>query len=528
MAEEKKDEIKDEKKEAKKGSRKVPRRPTLLVILDGFGVNPSRLNNAVQEARTPRLDEYFSQHSHTTLDACGTSVGLPDGQMGNSEVGHMTLGSGTVMRQDLVRINDEIENGNFFENAALVAAVEDAAEQERPLHLVGLVSDGGVHSHINHLFAMIELCSQHKVKPVVHMITDGRDTAQMSALVYLQELENRLEDAGGCIATICGRYYAMDRDHRWHRTQIAWKAMVEGEGQKEENARYAIESAYAHEQTDEFIKPIILEGCDLIQSGDSVIFFNFRNDRPRQLAKALSYTDFDNFEVGDFTGATVTCLTEYDPEFLLPIGFAPERPQATVASVVSRAGYKQFHCAETEKYAHVTYFFNGGKKKPFAGEEHVMVHSPAVATYDLKPEMSAAGVADKVIEALQSGEYGFILVNFANGDMVGHTAVRDAVIAAVEALDKHVGRVLDAAEEAGFSVVLTADHGNCDEMVDPVTQEPHTQHTLYPVPCMVIDEANWHLLPGGDLSSVAPTVLQLMGLQQPSSMTGKSLLMKEY
>lgn len=509
-------------------ARKVPRRPTLLIILDGVGVNPSRINNAVQEANTPRLDEYFSTNTHTTLEACGLSVGLPDGQMGNSEVGHMTIGCGTVMRQDLVRINDEINNGDFFENAALVSAVEDAAEDELPLHLVGLVSDGGVHSHINHLFAIIELCTRYKVKPVVHMITDGRDTAQMSALVYLSELENRLEDAEGCIATVCGRYYAMDRDNRWRRTERAWQAMVNGEGRNAENARYAIEEAYALEETDEFIKPTVLDQCELIQSGDSVIFFNFRNDRPRQLAAALSQSDFAEFNTGEYTGATVTCLTEYDPEFLLPIGYAPERPQYTVASVVSRAGYKQFHCAETEKYAHVTYFFNGGKKKPFAGEEHVMVNSPDVATYDLKPEMNAAEVADKVIGALDSGEYGFILVNFANGDMVGHTAVRDAVIAAVEALDTQVGRVLDTAVEAGFSVVLTADHGNCDEMVDPVTQEPHTQHTLYPVPCMVIDEANWHLLPGGDLSSVAPTVLQLMGLQQPSEMTGKSLLMKEY
>ncbi|MGB5277945.1 MAG: 2,3-bisphosphoglycerate-independent phosphoglycerate mutase [Gammaproteobacteria bacterium] len=509
-------------------ARKVHRKPTILIILDGFGVNPSRINNAVQEANTPRLDEYFSRHSHTTLDACGTSVGLPDGQMGNSEVGHMTLGCGAVMRQDLVRINDEIASGKFFHNAALVSAVEDAAEQRRPLHLVGLVSDGGVHSHIEHLLALIELCSQYKVKPVVHMITDGRDTAQMSALVYLHQLESRLEDANGCIATVCGRYYAMDRDHRWDRTELAWKAMVKGKGRKSENARYAIEEAYVREETDEFIKPTVLDACELIEPDDSVIFFNFRNDRPRQLAAALSQSHFRKFKTGKFTGAAVTCLTEYDPKFLLPIGYAPERPQHTVASVVSRAGYKQFHCAETEKYAHVTYFFNGGKQKPFAGEEHVMVHSPDVATYDLKPEMSAAEVADKVIKALESYKYGFILVNFANGDMVGHTAVRHAVIDAVEALDKHVGRVLDTAVESGYSVVLTADHGNCDEMVDPVTQEPHTQHTLYPVPCMVIDETSWHLLPGGDLSSVAPTVLQLMGLQQPSEMTGKSLLMRPY
>ncbi|MBT8126737.1 MAG: 2,3-bisphosphoglycerate-independent phosphoglycerate mutase [Gammaproteobacteria bacterium] len=509
-------------------ARKVPRKPTLLIILDGFGVNPSRINNAVLEAETPRLDEYFSRHSHTTLDACGSAVGLPDGQMGNSEVGHMTMGCGTIMRPDLVRINDEIANGKFFQNAALVAAVEDAAERQRSLHLVGLVSDGGVHSHIDHLVALIDLCNQHKVKPIVHMITDGRDTAQMSALVYLHQFEDKLAEADGCIATLCGRYYAMDRDHRWDRTELAWKAMVKGKGRESENALYAIEEAYARGETDEFIKPTVLEGCEQIAAEDSVIFFNFRDDRPRQLAAALSQAHFKKFKRGKFHGANVTCLTEYDPKFLLPIGYAPERPQHTLASVVSRAGYMQFHCAETEKYAHVTYFFNGGKQKPFAGEDHVMVHSPDVATYDLKPEMSAAEVANKAIKALRSHKYGFTLVNFANGDMVGHTAVREAIIAAVEALDTHVGRVLDAAVESGYSVLLTADHGNCDEMVDPVTQEPHTQHTLYPVPCMIIDETNWHLMPGGDLSSVAPTVLQLMGLQQPSEMTGKSLLRKKY
>lgn len=508
--------------------RSVPRRPTLLIILDGFGVNPSRINNAVQEADTPRLDQYFSRNSHTTLDACGTSVGLPDGQMGNSEVGHMTLGCGAVVRQDLVRINDEIESGEFFKNAALVAAVEDAAANDRPLHLVGLTSNGGVHSHINHLKALIQLCVDHKVKPIVHMTTDGRDTAQMSALVFLSEIEGLLEDANGSIATVSGRYYSMDRDNRWDRTELAWQAMVNGVGLKAENARYAIEAAYANETTDEFILPTVLDNAELIASGDNVIFFNFRNDRSRQLTAVLSQDHFDDFDTGDFEAAAVTCLTEYDPEFLLPIGYAPERPQATVASVVSRAGYKQMHCAETEKYAHVTYFFNGGKKQPFAGEDHVMVNSPDVATYDLMPEMSAAEVADKVIAGLQSGDYGFIMVNFANGDMVGHTAVRDAVIKAVEALDREVGRVLDVAAETGFSVILTADHGNCDEMVDPVTQEPHTQHTLYPVPCLVIDEVNWHLRPGCDLSAVAPTILQLMGLQQPPSMTGKSLLLCEY
>ncbi|MBL4711985.1 MAG: 2,3-bisphosphoglycerate-independent phosphoglycerate mutase [Gammaproteobacteria bacterium] len=508
--------------------RHVPRRPTLLIILDGVGVNPSRVNNAVLQAETPRLDEYYSKNPLTTLQACGPSVGLPEGQMGNSEVGHMTLGSGTVIKQDLVRINEEIECGDFFTNAALVAAVEDAAAHERPVHLVGLTSNGGVHSHISHLKALIKLCADHKVKPVLHITTDGRDTAQMSALTFLADIESPLEDANGSIATVSGRYYSMDRDNRWDRTQLAWEAMVRGKGRQAENARYAIEAAYANDETDEFIIPTVLDDAELIMPDDNVIFYNFRDDRSRQLTAVLSQDHFDGFDTGDFEGVLVTCLTEYDPEFLLPIGYAPERPQSTVASVVSRAGYKQMHCAETEKYAHVTYFFNGGKKVPFAGEDHVMVPSPDVATYDLQPEMSAAEVADEVIKGLESGSYGFIMVNFANGDMVGHTAVREAVIKAVESLDKEVGRVLDAAKETGFSVILTADHGNCDEMVDPVTQEPHTQHTLYPVPCMVIDEVNWHLRPGCDLSAVAPTILELMGLQQPPTMTGKSLLLCEY
>ncbi|MCW9013372.1 MAG: 2,3-bisphosphoglycerate-independent phosphoglycerate mutase [Gammaproteobacteria bacterium] len=508
--------------------RSVPRSPTLLIILDGFGVNPSRINNAVAEANTPRLDEYFSKNTHITLDASGKAVGLPVGQMGNSEVGHLTLGCGSIMRQDLVRIDDAIENGEFFDNAALVAALDDAAAKERPMHLVGLVSDGGVHSHINHLVALIEMCARKKVKPLVHMITDGRDTAPMAAMGYLKKLEDVLEDAGGAIATVCGRYYAMDRDNRWDRTEVAWRAMVHHEGEFHEAARYAIESAYAADQTDEFIRPCILPEAEKLQKGDNVIFFNFRNDRPRQLSAALSQPDFEGFETGTYDPITVTCLTEYDPQFLLPIAFAPERPHSTLASVVSRAGYKQFHCSETEKYAHVTFFFNGGREEKWAGEDRVMIPSPKVSTYDKKPEMSAREVADATIDALKSHDYGFLVVNFANGDMVGHTAVREAVIAAVEAMDAEVGRLLDVAVEEGFSVFLTADHGNCDEMVDPVTGEPHTQHTVYPVPCLIIDQEYWRLATGMGLSSVAPTILQLMGLQQPPDMKGESILLEAY
>ncbi len=507
--------------------RSAPRRNTLLVIMDGFGVNPSKRNNAVCLADTPRLDEYFARYPHTTLEACGRAVGLPDGQMGNSEVGHLTIGSGSVVRQDLVRIDDAIEDGSFFENPALVAAVRAAKAAERPLHLLGLVSDGGVHSHVRHLHALIKLCRKHEVVPVVHMITDGRDTPPKSALNYLPALNKRLDKAGGRIATICGRYYAMDRDKRWERTQVAFEAIVHGKGRPAESAEAGIQSAYELGETDEFIKPIVLPDAERVLPGDSLIFFNFRNDRPRQLAEALGQDDFEGFDRGDYTPITVTCLTEYDPKFLSPVAFPPERPKTTLGEVVSLAGYRQFHCAETEKYAHVTFFLNGGREEPHAGEDRVMIPSPHVATYDQAPEMSAAQVADEVIKALESGDYAFIVVNFANGDMVGHTAVREAVIKAVETLDREVGRVLDAAVEHDYSVILTADHGNCDEMVDPITGEPHTQHTMYPVPCLIIDEVPWRLNTGAGLSSIAPTVLQLMGLQQPKVMKGKSILLEE-
>ena len=509
-------------------TRSVPRRPSLLIILDGFGVNPSRINNAVAEAHTPRLDEYFSKNTHITLDASGKSVGLPVGQMGNSEVGHLTLGSGAILRQDLVRIDDSIKSGEFFENAALVAAMDDAAEKGRPMHLLGLVSDGGVHSHLNHLLALIEMCATRKIKPLVHMITDGRDTAPRAAIGFLSKLEAALDEAEGAIATICGRFYAMDRDNRWDRTEVSWRGMLEHKAEMHDTPRYAIEAAYANDLGDEFIQPCILPEAEKIEDGDNVIFFNFRNDRPRQLTAALSQNNFSEFDKGDSPSVTVTCLTEYDPQFLLPIAFAPERPHSTLASVVSRAGYKQFHCAETEKYAHVTFFFNGGREESWAGEDRVMIPSPRVSTYDVQPEMSAKEVADATIDALKSHEYGFLVVNFANGDMVGHTAVREAVIAAVEAMDKEVGRLLDVAVEEEYSVFLTADHGNCDEMVDPVTGEPHTQHTVYPVPCLIIDKQAWRLSTGMGLSSVAPTLLQMMGLQQPPDMTGESVLLEPY
>ena len=509
-------------------ARPVPRNPSVLIILDGFGLNPSKVNNAVVEANTPNLDRYFSSHPHTALEASGTGVGLPVGQMGNSEVGHMTIGSGTIVKQDLIRIDDEIADGKFFDNPAFLEAINRAKQKNRPVHLIGLVSDGGVHSHINHLLALIKLCSQHEVVAQVHAITDGRDTAPQSALKYITEVEKALVEQGGILGTISGRYYTMDRDRRWDRTKLSWDMLISGQGHHATDSTSAVKGAYDAGDTDEFIKPTVLPGFVPIEEEDELIFFNYRNDRSRQLTAALSHSEFSCFDRSDFKPITVTCMTQYDPAYLLPIAYPPQSPSVTLASIISQAGYSQLHCAETEKYPHVTFFFNGGREHRFPGEERKMIPSPDVATYDLKPEMSAHQVADEMIAALKSHEYSFLLVNFANGDMVGHTAVREAIITAVETLDREVGRVLDAAVEEGYSVILTADHGNCDEMIDPVTGEPHTQHTIYPVPCLVIDEVPWKLATGENLSAIAPTLLQLMGLSQPAEMTGSSLLLEEY
>ena len=505
----------------------VPRRPVVLMILDGVGVNPSRFNNGVLEAETPHLDDYFSRYPHTTLQASGQAVGLPDGQMGNSEVGHLTLGAGSIIRQDIVRISEAVSNGEFFDNPAFVSALHRALGNGRPMHLLGLVSDGGVHSDLGHLRALIRMCKDRGVRPLLHMVCDGRDTPPQSARHYLSEIEPLLHEVGGAVVSIMGRYYAMDRDKRWDRTELAWRALVLGKGEHASSAYTAIGSAYAAGDSDEFIKPILLPGFEPVGQGDCVISFNFRKDRPQQIVAALGVEGFSGFDRGAAPLADVVCMMPYDRDLGLPYAFEPESPDTTLGKVVSSSGLGQYHCAETEKYAHVTYFFNGGRTTPYTGESQFLVPSPRVATYDLKPSMSAAEVADAVITAIFQGVYGFIVVNFANGDMVGHTAQRHAVLEAVETLDQEASRVLQVAESAGYSVLLTADHGNCEEMIDPFTGGPHTQHTTYPVPCLVMDEANWQLSSGGGLANVAPTVLQLMGLSIPAEMTAGSLLLRK-
>jgi 2,3-bisphosphoglycerate-independent phosphoglycerate mutase len=505
----------------------IPRRPVVLIILDGFGVNPSKVNNAVAAAATPNLDAYFAQYPHTLLQASGPAVGLPDGQMGNSEVGHLTLGAGAVIRQDIMAIDEAIASGEFARNPALVQAARQAAERGRPLHLLGLVSDGGVHSHLGHLQALIRLCKQLGAKPLLHMITDGRDTAPRAALSYLPQVEPLLHEAGGAVASIVGRYYAMDRDCRWERTELAWRAYVLGKGHNARSASSAIRSAYARGDGDEFIRPILLPAFQAMGQDDSVISFNFRKDRPRQIVDALAREAFTGFDRGQSPRPAITCLMPYDRSWPLPFAFEPEKPATCLGEVLSGFGLKQFHCAETEKYPHVTYFFNGGRAEPFSGEAQRLIPSPRVATYDQKPEMSAPEVGDAVVAAIRSGRYAFVLVNFANGDMVGHTAVPDAVVRAVEALDREVGKVMEAAVAADYSVILTADHGNCEELLDPATGLPHTQHTLYPVPCLIADESSWQLSCSGGLANIAPTVLQLMGLVRPQGMTATSLLLRQ-
>jgi len=493
----------------------------LLVIFDGFGVNPNRAYNAWAQANTPNLDYYFANNPHTVIEASGKACGLPDGQFGNSEVGHLTLGSGRILKQDLLRISESLEDGSINDNPVWQKIIKKNANKR--LHLIGLVSDGGVHSHIEHIIGLVKLLATQNIEPILHMITDGRDTPPTSALTYLEIMEKLFKKVGkGAIGSVSGRYYAMDRAQNYDRVEKAYKAMVLHDGLSSKSAKDAIEQAYLRGETDEFITPTFIEGVPAIQKDESVLFFNFRADRMRQIVSAFGSEDFKYFKRQN--RFNVYCMVEYDEKFNFDVLFKPIFPDNVLAQVISNAGLTQFHCAEKEKYAHVTYFFNGGKEVPFDKEDRVIVPSPNVATYDLAPQMSAQEVADQTIQAIKR-HYDFIVVNFANGDMVGHTAVQKACIAAVETLDVQFNRLVKAALSENYKIILTADHGNCDEMVDPITGEPHTQHTIYPVPFLIIGDKS-NLRTQGGICDIAPTVLDLMNLEKPPEMTGKSLLLK--
>ncbi len=511
-------------------------KPLLLIIMDGWGFREEREGNAILLAGTPNLDALKANYPFTLLRASGEAVGLPEGQMGNSEVGHLNIGAGRIVYQDLTRINLAIKDGSFFKNPVLKEAFSKARESGGKVHFLGLVSDGGVHSHIEHLYALLDFAKKEGLaqKAFVHAFTDGRDTPPTSGLSYIEALEAKTRELqSGKIATVSGRYYAMDRDKRWERTALAYQALVLGKGLTAPDAVSAVKAAYERGETDEFIKPtVIIEGnrpVATIEDQDVVIFFNFRADRARQLTRALTDPNFSEFEREKFPNlAYFVCMTLYDETFELPVAFPPEHLKNIWGEVVSKAGFYQFRTAETEKYAHVTYFFNGGEEKPFPYEERKLIPSPRdVPTYDLKPEMSAYEVTAEVIKRIKTGKYQFIVMNYANGDMVGHTGVLEAAIKAVKVVDECVGKVISAWREytGGAPAIVTADHGNCEMMVDPENGEPFTAHTANPVPFYLVDDRfKKARLKEGILGDIAPTGLYLMGLEIPPEMTGKILL----
>lgn len=508
------------------------KKPLMLMILDGWGVNPEKYGNAILQADTPNYDKLTEMYPHTTLQASGLAVGLPEGQMGNSEVGHLNLGAGRIVYQDFTRISKDIDDGGFYKNEVLIAAMENAKKDGKVLHLMGLLSDGGVHSHYDHLAALLKMAKIHEVPHVyVHAFLDGRDVPPANAKTYIERLEKDMETIGiGAIATISGRYYAMDRDTRWDRTQRAYDAMVRGIGKEAHCALEAVGKSYARSATDEFMEPtVILNDFEKpkirIEQGDSIIFFNFRPDRARQLTYAFCNEDFDGFKrKKGFLAPHYVCFTEYDADVKnADIAFKPLTLDNILGEVLSRQNLKQLRIAETEKYAHVTFFFNGGSEVPFPGEDRCLIPSPKVATYDLKPEMSAYEVSERVIEKIAEDIYDVFVLNFANPDMVGHTGIMDAAVAAVEAVDKCVGEVVEAVLGRGGVVLLTADHGNADQVLDPKTGGPFTAHTTNPVPLIYIGEGAKSLRTGG-LADVAPTMLDILNIEKPREMTGRSLI----
>lgn len=504
--------------------------PLVLVVLDGFGLRAERTDNAILQAKAPRWTELVARWPHAELGASGHDVGLPDGQMGNSEVGHLNLGAGRIAQMDIGRIDCAVADGSLAENPEIRAALDLARERGGAFHLLGLVSDGGVHSSLAHLLALVKIAEDAGVPVIVHAFLDGRDTPPRSARGFLDALEKALAGRGR-IGTVSGRYWAMDRDKRWDRVERAYRAIVIADAPNEPSAEAALDASYARGKDDEFVEPVVIDGYTGVSVGrDTALFFNFRADRARELSHALVTEDFRDFQRPDGIGqpfARYVCMTAYDRTLVAPVAFPKQSYPDIFPEVIARAGLRQLRCAETEKFAHVTYFFNGGVEEVFPREERVLVPSPRdVATYDEKPQMSAAGVARAVVEALEKRSVDFVLVNFANPDMVGHTGKLDAAIHAVEAVDAGIGAIVDAALARGGTVIVTADHGNCELMRDPVTGAPHTAHTTNPVPFVLVGEATRgsKLRPHGTLADVAPTMLELLGLPQPAAMTGASMI----
>ncbi len=502
------------------------RTPVVLIVLDGWGFRAAREGNAIELGRTPTWHRLWERAPRTLLEASGLPVGLPEGQMGNSEVGHLNLGAGRVVAQDIVRISQAITSGEFFRLQPLLDLCAAVRKSRGTLHLMGLIGNGGVHALDQHLLAAVELGRREGVPVAIHAWLDGRDTLPKSGLGFMQEL---LENVGkmesrNVVSTVVGRYYAMDRDKRWDRTKLAYDAMVKGVGAPAPDPVTAIKQAYEAGETDEFVKPRVIAGTPRIRSGDGVFCFNFRADRMRQIVRALAIPGFDGFDVKDRPAVTLVAMTQYDATFPFPVAFGPMVLSRIVAEILSERSKTMFRTAETEKYAHVTYFFNGGIEPPYPGEERLLVPSQKVATYDLAPEMSAAGVTDVLCKAIEAQQHDFILCNYANGDMVGHSGVLPAAVKAVETVDACLTRVLASAERAAATLLITADHGNCELMIDPLTGGPHTAHTTNPVPFLIVGDATrGPLRAGGSLRDVGPTILHLLGIEPPAEMTGRDL-----
>ena len=513
-----------------------PKKVTMLMILDGFGINEQEEGNAVKLSNTPNIDSLMKKYPTTKIKPSGLAVGLPEGQMGNSEVGHTNIGAGRIVYQELTRITKSIEDGDFFSNEEFINAIENCKKHNSKLHILGLLSDGGVHSHNRHLYGLLEMAKRRDFENVyVHCFLDGRDTPPASAENYIMELQEKMKEKDiGKIASISGRFYSMDRDKRWERIKKAYDALVNGEGIKSANVINAIENSYQKEVFDEFVEPTVITSADgetpiaKIEENDSVIFFNFRPDRAREITRTIVDKDFNEFETKKLNTYFV-CFTSYDETMPnVHIAFKKEQIKNTLGEVLSNRGLTQLRIAETEKYAHVTFFFNGGEEKQYKGEDRILIPSPKVETYDLQPEMSAYEVTEKVVEAILSGKYDCIILNYANPDMVGHTGSLEAAIKAVEAVDECLGNVVKAINEMHGNLIITADHGNCEQMIDYATGEPHTAHTTNLVPLILVSEnQNIQLKSEGKLADLAPTILDLMNIEQPKEMTGETLIEKE-